>query len=231
MEIDILDYNQWLSDNKEGDDVTAIWHRFARSKLLSYNLEGKKVLEIGCGRGGFSNYMASVTKESTSIYACDYSETALEIAKGKYSNHNEIQWKKEDIQNLSFQNNFFDIIVSCETIEHVRQPEKALKELYRVLKPGGSLILACPNYFNFFGIWCAYRWLIGKPFDEGGQPYVNYLLLPKIYFCVKNLGFRILCFKSAQIIIPSRVPKIFFMEGTPRWLNILSYRTFYVLGK
>lgn len=52
----------------------------------------------------------------------------------------------EDLQNLSFPNAVFDIVISEDVMEHIRHPESALKEIYRVLKKGGNYIFTIPIY-------------------------------------------------------------------------------------
>lgn len=223
-------YNEWHLTHTLDDDINTPWHGFVISKIVAEDIADKTILEIGCGRGGFSKYLASNSPSPKKIVAADFSESALTIASLK-NQHSNIDWKQEDIMKLSFGDNFFDTVISCETIEHVPNPKMAIQELYRVLKPGGKLILTCPNYFNLFGIWCWYRWLIGKPFTEGGQPYVNYILFPQIYFWVVRSGFKVDYFQSGEITIPARVPKHFWVQKSPYWLKPFGHRTFYVLLK
>jgi SAM-dependent methyltransferase len=199
--------------------------------LKPSDVDHRTVLEIGCGRGGFSDYLIRQYPQIGKLYASDYSESALQIGRRRSGGLAKIVWQQEDVQNLSFGDQTFNTIVSCETIEHVPHPLRALAEMYRVLKPGGRVILTCPNYFNLFGIWCLYRKLIGKPYTEGGQPYVNYLLIPSIYGKIKMLGFTIEHFHSSELVLPARVPKTFYQAETPVWVRFFGSRTFYVLRK
>jgi len=232
MAPDNNDYNNWHSSHSVDDDTNAPWHLYVKKKLAGIFLDKSTILEIGCGRGGFSNYLANAFPNLERIYASDFSTEALRIAREKYISHSQlITWQQEDIMALSYDDKSFNVVISCETIEHVPNPKKAIGELYRVLKPGGILLLTCPNYFNLFGIWCLYRWLIGKPFTEGGQPYVNYLHMPVIYFFLKNVGFEILQWQASEIIIPARVPKHFWNKKIPSALSIFGYRTYYTLKK
>jgi ubiquinone/menaquinone biosynthesis C-methylase UbiE len=230
VEVTESNYNKWHSVHASEEDINSSWHNYVKVNLLPSDSKNKSILEIGCGRGGFSDYLARLQATPMSIFACDYSEAALEIARGKYL-HNTISWQKEDIMNMTFPADYFDTAISCETIEHVPNPAKAIAELYRVLKPGGKLILTCPSYFNLFGIWCIYRWLIGKPFTEGGQPYVNYILMPQVYFWIRNAGFKVEEFKSCEVVIPARIPKHFYNASAPWLLKPFGFRTFYVLKK
>ncbi len=224
-------YNTWHVSHVDDNDISTPWHNFVKKALEPADLENKVTLEIGCGRGGFSNYLLKNYPALGKLYACDYSKAALEIGQSKMELTNKLVWQQEDIQKLSFRNDTFDTIISCETIEHVPSPLVALEELYRVLKPNGKFILTCPNYFNFFGIWCLYRSMINKPYTEGGQPYVNYILLPNIYSKLKRLGFKFLHFHSSELVLPARVPKTFYPLETPEILKYFGNRTFYVLVK
>ncbi len=223
-----VDYNSWHQQHATEDDITTSWHSFVRKSLQQGDVEGKTILEIGCGRGGFSHFLSTLAPMR--VFACDYSASAIEIAKQKYE-HPLITWKQEDIMSLRFKDETFDTAISCETIEHVPDPQKAIRELYRVVKPGGKLFLTCPNYFNLFGIWCSYRWMIGKPFTEGGQPFVNYILMPRIYRWMRSAGFKVEHFSSSELILPARVPKQFYNYGTPWLFRIFGSRTFYILNK
>lgn len=224
-------YDSWHASHVEDNDISTPWHNFIRSVIRMEDISDKVVLEIGCGRGGFSNYLLQEYPSIQKLYACDYSESALAIGMQKVSATRKVEWLKEDIQSLTFCDQTFDTIISSETIEHVPLPLEALGELYRVLKPGGRLILTCPNYFNLFGIWVLYRKLIGKPYTEGGQPYVNYILLPVIYRRIKLLGFKVDHFRSSELVIPARRPKTFFPLQTPALLKYFGFRTFYILKK
>jgi len=225
------EYNDWHSSHVEDNDISTPWHNFVKERLTPADVEHKVVLEIGCGRGGFSNYLFQRYPLIGKLFACDYSLAALEIGKSKASSLDKIVWKQEDAQRLSFNANTFDTIISCETIEHLPEPRKALAEMHRVLKPGGRFILTCPNYFNLFGIWCLYRKIIGKPYTEGGQPYVNYIQLPSVYIKIKSLGFKIEHFHSSEFVIPARVPKTFYSFKNPPLLKYFGSRTFYSLTK
>jgi ubiquinone/menaquinone biosynthesis C-methylase UbiE len=225
-------YDDWHHSHNDDNDINTPWHNFVKENIIEPDINGKKILEIGCGRGGFSNYLQKYNNAPKEIVACDYSASALKIAEKKHGSASGlITWQREDIMALSFDNNSFDTIISCETIEHVPNPKSAIMELYRVLKPGGRLLLTCPNYFNVFGIWCLYRYFIKKPFTEGGQPYVNYVLFPRIYSWIKGAGFLINLFQSSEIIIPARVPKHFWNHRIPFLLKPFGYRTYFVLSK
>lgn len=104
---------------------------------------GKKVLEIGCGDGYGSAYLAKIAKEVVSI---DYEEDVILKAKTKYNIAN-LRFLNMDATNLQFEDSIFDIACSFQVIEHI--PEEKLldylSEIKRVLKKGGTFYLSTLN--------------------------------------------------------------------------------------
>jgi SAM-dependent methyltransferase len=101
-----------------------------------------KILEIGCGTALFTEKVYSKTKAN--ITAIDISEDLLDRAKKKLP---EVRFIREDAMQMSFLNNEFDCVWGSSVLHHL-DVDLALKEMYRVLKPGGSLIFAEPNMMN-----------------------------------------------------------------------------------
>jgi ubiquinone/menaquinone biosynthesis C-methylase UbiE len=224
-------YDNWHQQYAREDDTQSVWHSFVKKSVRGTDhLHNKRIMEIGCGRGGLSSYLSELTSNSSEIYACDFSEDGLKIAKERFKAKPQINWIQQDIQSLSFKDCFFDTIVSCETIEHVKDPVLALRELHRTLKSGGTVFLTCPNYFNFFGLWCIYRSLIGKPYTEG-QPYVNYLLLPRLLSWIRKTGFQIDHYHTSDLVLPLRAHYHYFKDRMPTLIRWLGFRSFFILRK
>ncbi len=222
-------WNEFHKGYELSDDINSPWHIFLKENIDSKrDVFGKELLEIGCGRGGMSNYISSLGPST--LYACDYSSEAVAMGRERYGEGEHMKWQTEDIQKLSFSDDHFDTIVSCETIEHIPDIKKALSELYRVLKPGGRMYLTCPNYFNLVGIWCIYRKMIGNPYTEGGQPYVRYLLLPILVNWLKSAGFRINYLDTGGLVLP-KAPYIFFNNKSPRAFKYFGLYSFFILTK
>ena len=178
------------------------WYSFVRSHLPA--LEDKNILEIASGRGAFSCYMS---KLKAHVYAVDIAEEALYIGKQR-ANVERLTTKFVcgSIYDLPFPANFFDIVVSCETLEHLEHPNTGLIEIVRVTKPGGILYLTTENYLNLVGFYRLTLWLRGKKFDSGGgiqpieQPFVYFSILRLL----KSVGMKITMSKASihQIWIP-----------------------------
>ncbi len=108
------------------------------------NLEGKTVLDVGCGGGVFSEAMAAKKAQVTAI---DLAEESLEVAKlHLYENDYEIDYKKQSIEDFADKHpESFDVIVCMEMLEHVPSPQSIIDACVKTLKPGGWLFLSTLN--------------------------------------------------------------------------------------
>jgi ubiquinone/menaquinone biosynthesis C-methylase UbiE len=151
------EYNEWhqrvFDSAPERADEESPWYRQVLEYLVP--LKGKRVLEVACSRGGFASRMASM---GAVTFGADFPTTALQIARRKLLKNATAQLEpvQADAQQLPYADESFDIVVSCETIEHLPDPGSALKEKARICRTGGLLYLTTSNYFNAMGIYlCA----------------------------------------------------------------------------
>ncbi len=198
-------YDAWHSSQEVDSEVDTPWHHFIEKHISpAEDLAGRSVLEIGCGRGGFSCWLASQHPAPREVVAADFSEAALEMGRAFATKQRlrNITWKVADIQQIPFDSETFDTVISCETIEHVPNPRIAVHELARVLRKGGRLFLTTPNYFGPFGPYRIYRRVIGRRFTEVGQPINKFVMLPITRRWVKSAGLRIQVFDSDELCVP-----------------------------
>ena len=118
-----------------------------------YHLRDKRCLEIGCGRGIFQDLVN------------DYTGIDLSDSLKKYFHK---PFYQSSASKLPFEDNDFDIIWAIWALEHIHDPEKALVEMRRVLKPGGLLFLH-PAWFC--QSWFADGYLVRpyRDFNLGGK--------------------------------------------------------------
>lgn len=104
--------------------------------------DGDVVLDAGCGRGFFLNYLRRMSGCDLTGIELDF--PLFEIAKRELAGLN-IKLVNGDITHLPFPDNTFNKIVMSEVLEHIPNDAEALRQVYRVLKPGGILALTVPN--------------------------------------------------------------------------------------
>jgi len=104
-------------------------------------VDGLKVLDASCGAGYGSNMLA---KTAADVHGIDIDPETIEYARKTFGAPN-IHFEVMDIRRIGYPDSFFDVVVSFETIEHIDFQQAFLKEIHRVLKPNGVLILSTPN--------------------------------------------------------------------------------------
>jgi ubiquinone/menaquinone biosynthesis C-methylase UbiE len=105
--------------------------------------ENKVVLDVACGTGYGTCYMAE--KGSGKVVGVDISAEAVDYARERFGKDNKASFVCANAIRLPFGDDAFDMIVSFETVEHIRQCGKFLAECRRVLKGNGLLICSTPN--------------------------------------------------------------------------------------
>lgn len=103
----------------------------------------EEILEVGCGSG---YYTRELVARRAKVTATEYAPSALAQAR---RNVGEVaDFRLEDAQSLSFAGASFDKVLLSEVIEHVPEPERAIAEATRVLRPGGLLVVSTPSRFS-----------------------------------------------------------------------------------
>ena len=120
-------------------------HRQRYHMAAAYIRRGDVVLDVACGLG-YGSHILYQNSQAVSITGMDASPWAITYATACYARENIISFQQGDAQNLAiFPDNSIDFVVGFETIEHLAYPQAYLAELFRVLRPGGRLMLSAPN--------------------------------------------------------------------------------------
>lgn len=101
------------------------------------------VLECACGTGAISR---SIAPKCRQLIATDFSVGMLRQTRKNCQNYNNVKIKRADMTHLKCRDNRFDVVVAGNVIHLLEDPHAAVKELERVCKPGGKLII--PTYIN-----------------------------------------------------------------------------------
>jgi ubiquinone/menaquinone biosynthesis C-methylase UbiE len=124
-------------------------HNIARVRDRLNNLEGhsiQNVLELGCGMGAVSAFLAAEYKMN--VMGTDFDPEQIEIARSLYPETELLHYQVEDASSLTFSTNSFDLVISQNVFHHIPIWEKAVQEVARVLKSHGYFIwldLALPG--------------------------------------------------------------------------------------
>ncbi len=131
------------------DSEISIFHRQRYESILSI-CAGKNVVDAACGEGYGSSFIA---EKATCVIGIDISHEAIENAKGKYQKEN-LHYYEASVERIPVEDNWADVFVSYETIEHVTEDiqRKFLKEIRRILKKDGILIMSSPDKRNYSDI-------------------------------------------------------------------------------
>jgi 2-polyprenyl-3-methyl-5-hydroxy-6-metoxy-1,4-benzoquinol methylase len=128
-----------------------------REVMSNVNFKGKKVLEVGCGTGETAFCIA---RAGGKIIAADYAPEAIKIAQERY-HHENLEYHAARYQDIK---GIFDIIVLQETIEHMDNPLRDLRNLKKKLKPKGKIVITCPSFMNVRGyVWMTLQLLFNVP--------------------------------------------------------------------
>lgn len=151
----------WHSGERVNPDFRNVnfENHFRVYKFLAQVSIGKKVLDVGCGTGYGTAYLAEVAQEAIGI---DISRMAINLARKRYP---AVKFLRMDAHHLNFPAESFDLIVSTENLEHLRDQDGHLQELARVIKRGGLCFIATPNPEMFVGIRNRYH-IKENTFDE-----------------------------------------------------------------
>jgi len=104
----------------------------------------KTVLDVGCGIGGTSRYLAKKLLPNATVTGITISEKQVERATqlAKEQDVPNAKFELMDALNMEYPDNSFDMVWACESGEHMPDKTKYVNEMLRVLKPGGRLIIA-----------------------------------------------------------------------------------------
>lgn len=104
------------------------------TKMVS--LKDKKILDIGCGRGGAASYIARY-HDASEVVGLDFCDESIELCRRIHDGIQGLKFKQGDAQNLPFKSDKFDVITNIESSHCYAAPKIFFKEVYRVLKNGG----------------------------------------------------------------------------------------------
>lgn len=131
--------NMWLARTIQQELEACDIEKSPREMFRLYLSKSDKIIDAGCGFGKWVIYLHRLGYNITGI---DSSKLAITKLREFDST---LQVELGDIQNIPYPDNYFDAYISIGVVEHFEEgPKKALKEAYRLVKPGGLIIVSVP---------------------------------------------------------------------------------------
>lgn len=126
-----------------------------------------KVLDVGCGIGGTTRFLAKKFGSGTQVSGITLSQAQVDraTALAKERDVPNADFQVMDALAMGFEDNTFDVVWACESGEHMPDKKKYIEEMTRVLKPGGKIVVAT---------WCQ-RDLNGIPFTQSERKMLDFL--------------------------------------------------------
>ena len=166
-------------------------HRYGIAQQLCV---GKIVLDIASGEGYGSNLLANY---ANFVYGVDIDEDTVKLAIDKYKRKNLI-FKTGSCTAIPLEDSSVDVVTSFETIEHHAEHDMMLKEIKRILKPNGLVLISSPDKKNYTDVPGHHN-----PYHIKELYYNEFQDLMRGYF--KNCDFYLQKMMMGSVIIPTTV--------------------------
>lgn len=174
-----------------------------------WKIKGAKLIDIGSGQGGM---VLEALIRGAEAYGIEPGEEFTKLARMRLrdAGFNQANILSTSGEAVPFDSDIFDYVISLQVLEHVKNPEKILNEIFRILKPGGRCHISCENYLSFREQHYRVAWLPLLPKFIGGaylkiigrdpsflKNYVYYTTYPEIWRVAKKAGFINLTYKCS----------------------------------
>ena len=132
---------KWVEEDDSMNERLSI---LTKELFLRSNINrNDKILDIGCGGGQTSFEASEMVGENGYVVGADISKILLDLAKSKYANTKNLEFKYCDVQNYEFIKNSFNKVISRFGVMFFNNPIEAFKNIYNSIQEGGSLNFVC----------------------------------------------------------------------------------------
>jgi len=135
-------FNQ-LADSWDKRFKTEALSTFLEQLVPTFGLSpGQKVLDVGTGTGVLIPFLLKAVGPTGQVSAIDYAEKMINICKSKYAHLPNVTISVQQVETLDFPPQTFDAVTCFGLFPHIENKEEALRQINRVLKTNGKLIIA-----------------------------------------------------------------------------------------
>ncbi|MEE9536392.1 MAG: class I SAM-dependent methyltransferase [Desulfobacterales bacterium] len=150
-----------------------------------------RILDIGCGSGRHTG--AAYRFKNVVAIGADINHAELVEAKDRLKIHDRLgengggMWglAMADVNALPFKNNFFDLVICSEVLEHIAEDESAVRELIRVLKPEHNLVVSVPRFWPE-----RICWALSSEYTNSNNGHIRIYRKKKLIALLENCGVK-----------------------------------------
>jgi ubiquinone/menaquinone biosynthesis C-methylase UbiE len=144
IELGLPDWER-RAEKRIKEDLTFFLERIKKLESYVGSLEGKRTLSVGSGWGGFVVAASKAGANAVGVEP-DVEEIAISKLRAKVRDVESAEFIVSVGEYLPFKDNSFDFIECVTVLEHVKEPQKVVEEMIRVVKKGGFIYILIPNY-------------------------------------------------------------------------------------
>lgn len=165
--------------NTHAPTIRESYLRTAKSQLclIQRYAKGTSLLDVGCAQGFF---LFNASMAGYNAKGIEIARDAAEYARKEFG----LDVEAKPFEELQFPENHFDVVTLWQVLEHVPYPLKMLKDVHRILKPGGLLVVSTPNIEGIPAKMLRKRWWDIK------RLHINQFTIKTLTDILQNAGFK-----------------------------------------
>lgn len=183
----------------------------------------ERILDIGCGN---ARDIVKIASSGAEVVGVDISKSMVEAAKKETERIGQhgISLTVGDATHLDFADSSFDKVLCSEVIEHIPNTDLALSEMWRVLKPGGTLVISTPNSKSWYGLE---RYLIWEGLLKRRWPHPcdNWRSVSEVETLLDNANFSILS-RTSVCFVPGFIVTYFILPNILKRLLVATTKLY-----
>lgn len=183
---------------------------------VASGIAANKVLDAGCGYGRFVELLLAKFP-SVEITGCDISPSMVKACNDSFQSEGRFIAQVADLSSLPFENGVFDFAICIGVLMHVANERASLRELCRVVKPGGSLLFSFQNILSPYSVPV----MIHNRVIKHGVPKQAFRTYFYFLSQLRNSGMKVLRILTDSILCIDLSPPSLSKRGLhfiPRWL-------------
>lgn len=165
---------------------------------IMHDMRPIRILDVGCGTGEFAMKLKGYKKDA-GVHGLDISPDMINTAKTKFKD--EIDFRIGDVENMPYEDSYFDYLTCSHSFHHYPHKKKAVREMFRILKSGGKIMIIDGCKDSFWGR------LIFDVIVAAHEKDVHHLDSGQFARILKDCGFS----KITQEIFNPGIPLLFTM--------------------